>query len=227
MSSYSNIDFDHQIYTLASVHQEYSFRPPYYNKNDKSYLKLLDDIAFLLVKDSGDVVALSMEIHPSKVVFSDGNNGPCDDASVTTYLDQIINVIREREPEDFTRALLPVVLAECSAKFGARIGKCQKALEECGDIFGAAPDSHPRNRFPDELTGTYGQTPPDFSKDVKSFDTGALVTNSHLERLVLISVMAGLLDTVTPKSRCTFIYQKLSYPVVGIFLPQSDCRPLD
>lgn len=69
--------------------------------------------------------------------------------------------MRENEPGAVACAMLPVILAECAAKFVARIGKCQKALEECGDIFGAAPDSDPRNRLPDELTTTFENPPLD------------------------------------------------------------------
>ena len=183
MSSYSNIDSDHQIYTLATFShvKQYYLRPLYQNKRDKRYLELLDEIALLLVKDPGDVIAVSMEIYPSKVVFFYAKNGLCD-ASVTTYLDKVVNVIRENEPKAVAYAMLPLLLAECAAKFEARIGKCQKALEECGDIFGAAPDSDPRNRFPDELTTTFEKTPLDFCKDIKSFDIEASVIKSHLER---------------------------------------------
>lgn len=212
MSSYSNIDFDHQIYTLASVHhvKEYHPRPPCCDKYSKQKLELLDDIALLLVKDPGDVVAVSMEIHPSKAVFFYAKDRPCD-ASVTSYLDKIVNVIRQNEPNDVTYDMLSVVLAECAAKFIARIRKCQKVLKECEDMFGAAPVSDPRNRFPNDLIITDGHTALDFCNDIKSFDTEASVINSHLKRSVRISVVAGLLGTVTSTSHCKFLYQKISH----------------
>lgn len=112
--------------TLASFRhvKQYYLRPLYHSKRDKRYIELLDDIALLLVKDPGDVVAVSMEIFSPKVVFFYAKNGPCD-ASVTTYLDKVVNVIRENEPEAVACGMLPVVLAECAAKFVARIGKFQ------------------------------------------------------------------------------------------------------
>lgn len=92
-----------------------------------------------------------------------------------------------------------------------------KDLEECGDIFGAAPDSDPRNRFPDELTATFEKIPLDFCKDIKSFDTEASVRKSHLERSVRISLSACFLGIVTPLCHCKFTYQKLSHPVIGLY----------
>lgn len=112
--------------TLASFShiKQYYLRPLYHSKHDKSYIEPLDDIALVLVKDPGDVVAVSMEIFSPKLVFFYAKNGPCD-ASVTTYLDKVVNVIRENEPEAVACAMLPVLLTECAAKFVARIGKCQ------------------------------------------------------------------------------------------------------
>lgn len=77
MSSYSNLDSGHLIYTLATFRRgkQYYLRPPLPKQHDKRHIDLLDDIALLLVKDLRDVVAVSMEIYSSKVVFLYAKDG--------------------------------------------------------------------------------------------------------------------------------------------------------
>lgn len=46
--------------------------------------------------------------------------GLCD-ASVTMYLDKVANVISDNKPDAVACAMLPVLLAECAAKFVAKL----------------------------------------------------------------------------------------------------------
>ncbi len=91
-----------------------------------------------MTKSSGDVAAVGIEISPSAIDFYYAQNGPCQ-PSVRVYVDEIARIIRDNKPSDVPRLMLMRVMVQCADKFRARVKKCQKALEDCGEIRSASP----------------------------------------------------------------------------------------
>ncbi len=199
MSSPTLDDFNRQLYILASIRHIKDNVPPRPSKSDKTeekHLELLDYIALLLVtKSSGDVAAVGMEIGPSAIVFYYAKNGPCE-PSVRVYVDKIASILRVNEPNDVPTLIMMIAMVQCADKFKARVKKCQKALEDCGEIRCASPGSFYASRLTQWSVQDDSKILHSFCDELRLFDTSIAVLRSQPETSMRISKHACLLGTM-------------------------------
>ncbi len=199
MSSPTLDDFNRQIYILASIYHvkdHVPSRPSKGDKNEQKHLELLDYIALLPVtKSSGDVAAVGMEIGPSAIDFYYAKNGPCE-PSVRVYVDEIASIIRVNEPSDVPGLMLMIVMVQCADKLRARIKRCQKALEDCGEIRCASPGNIYAGRLDERCGQDDSKILHSFCGELRLFDTSIAVLRSQPESSIRISHHACLLGTM-------------------------------
>ena len=200
----TDIDFNRQIYILASVYhiKDHAAHPsPKCNDVEQKHLTLLNYIALLLVtKPRGDVAAITMEISTSAIDFYYAKNRPCD-RSTQIYVDRVLTVLREDKFDDIPESLMMIVMVECVDKVKNRIRKCQKGLEDCEELGTLSLDLPSGNVFANTLHAWAGLNDSEilqsFFKELRSFVTSILSMRSQPRSSILMSQKACVIGTIT------------------------------
>ncbi len=208
MSSSSNA-FHHQIYTLASFRHMKDHvspsPPPPASYEESKYLKLLDDIALLLIdSERGDVAAVSIIMTSSKVYLHYAKNGPCD-PSLRIYLDEIQNILVYDDVKDMSQAMILKTMNFCIRKFKSRVVNCRMELNACGIDFGvestAASEAEQGNSFSKSMPGlceglNNRQAIELFIKKIKTCDATIDGLQNNLKDSIGLTCMACGIGTI-------------------------------
>ena len=200
----TDVDFNRQIYILASVHhiKDHAAHPsPKCNDVEQKHLTLLNYIALLLVtKPRGDVAAITMEISTSAIDFYYAKNRPCD-RSTQIYVDRVLTILRKDKLDDIPKSLMMVVMVECVDKVRNRIWKCQKGLEDCEELGTSSLDLLSGNILANTLHTWAGLNDSEilqsFFKELRSFVTSILSMRSQPRSSILMSQKACVIGTIT------------------------------
>lgn len=196
-------DFNRQIYILASVHPimyHAAYLPPKRDLIEKKYPELLNYIALLLVtKPRGDA-AVTTEIGTSAIHFYYAKNRPCE-PSTQSYVDKILNTLRENVISAIPKSLLMIVMVDCVHKVRNRIMKSQKALEDSEKVgISALIKSLSGNRLAGTLKSWAGQNDSEilrsFFNELQSFDTSISIMRSQPYTSMLMSQKAFVIGTI-------------------------------
>lgn len=123
--------FDEKVYALSKIVHQVKFRnnrSDKYTDSQRKHLRLLDDIALLLVTESGsDVAAVSFEQRPTEVIFYFAKNRPATNAE-HDYIKELIKLARDTEATNRTSSIFNNVLHICRPKMLSRFDKLIRVL---------------------------------------------------------------------------------------------------
>lgn len=131
-SSFDHVPFAEQLYVLANITHVRDYSPTVPDTNSpeqQKHLRLLDDIALLLITQAtSDVAAVTFEQTPNAIVFYFSKNRPSTSGELE-YFNALLKFALK--PGDLaTRAmeLLERVVSPCRTKISARIKRLQRVI---------------------------------------------------------------------------------------------------
>lgn len=137
MAQQSSVTFDEKVYALSKIVHNVKFRnnrSDQYTTSQGKHLRLLDDIALLLVTESSsDVAAVSFEQRPTEIVFYYAKNRPATIEEIE-YLENIKTIARHptntqsSEIINRTESIFDEVLRMCRPKILSRFYKLLRVL---------------------------------------------------------------------------------------------------
>lgn len=123
--------FDEKVYALSKIVHRVKFRnnrSENYTLSQRKHLRLLDDIALLLVTESGsDVAAVSFEQRPTETIFYFATNRPAT-LKEHAYVKQLTALSQSSEGINRTEAIFDIVLRVCRPKMLSRYDKMMRIL---------------------------------------------------------------------------------------------------
>lgn len=137
MAQQNSVTFDEKVYALSKIVHTVKFRnnrSNQYTTSQRKHLRLLDDIALLLVTESGsNVAAVSFEQRPTEIVFYYAKNRPATTEEIE-YLQKITTIARysaktqSSETINRTESIFDEVLRMCRPKILSRFNKLLRVL---------------------------------------------------------------------------------------------------
>lgn len=128
----SRVSFAEKVYALSKVIHIVKFRnnvAATYNDHQRKHLRLLDDIALLLVIEAtSDVAAVAFERCPTEVIFYYAKNRPSTAADRKHILDLIKGTEGQGTAHERLKVVLSKVLVTCRLKTNSRLRKLKKAI---------------------------------------------------------------------------------------------------
>lgn len=131
MPRQSSVTFDEKVYAVSKIVHKVKFRS---NRSDKytsfqrKQLRLLDDIALLMVTEPGsDVAAVSFEQRTTEIIFYFAKNRPATTRELTYIRDMAI-LAQKSETTHRIDSIFNEVLGVCRPKILSRFNKMMRVL---------------------------------------------------------------------------------------------------
>lgn len=125
--------FDQKVYALSKIVHQVKLRnnlSEKYTPSQRKHLRLLDDIALLLVTESGsDVAAVSFEQLPTEVIFYYAKNRPATD-NERKYIEELVNLAQASDDIDRAKSIFNNVLGICRPKILSRLDKVARSIKK-------------------------------------------------------------------------------------------------
>lgn len=125
------VSFAEKVFTLSKFIHVRKFRnnvSAVYNRHQKKHLRLLDDIALLLVREpNSDVAAVAFEQQPKSVTFYYAKNRPST-PSEKAHIEQVLEIAKGPLDVDRIDLILTKVLAASRGKVLSRLAKLKAII---------------------------------------------------------------------------------------------------
>lgn len=127
----SSLTFDEKVYALSKIVHKVKFRnnrSEKYTSSQRKHLRLLDDIALLMVTESGsDVAAVSFEQRATEVNFYFAKNRPATTRELT-YIRELAILAQNSETTNRIDSIFNEVVRVCWPKILSRFDKMMRVL---------------------------------------------------------------------------------------------------
>lgn len=202
------VSFAEKVYALSKVIHIVKFHnnvAESYNDHQRKHLRLLDDIALLLVTESSsDVAAVAFERREAQVVFYYAKNRPSTVAE-RAHIDTLIGTIETENStvDDRLRGMLAESLNICGPKIRSRLAKLKSAISEIAvDEWHVLddPDDSLHRYFQERLDDWYDECPgpitflEGFLSDLNSLN----VKTCEADQLLMLIELAHITGSFKP-----------------------------
>lgn len=133
MPQESPLSFNEKVYALSKIVHRVKFRNNHsekYTPSQRKHLRLLDDIALLLVTESSsDVAAVSFERRSTEIIFYFAKNRPATGQELK-YINHLRVLTQNTEDPDQINSIFDEVLQNCRPKILSRFNKLLRVLAD-------------------------------------------------------------------------------------------------